>query len=68
MVDDIKDISYEELYYEYYKKRNMKAKEYRESKQNDNHFMDKLRKPKLTWYYNNKDQINNDRNIKEIMI
>ena len=46
----------------------MKAKEYRENKKNDNDFMDKLRKQKLSWYYNNKDQINNDRKIKEIMI
>ena len=42
----------------------MKTKEYRENKKNDNDFMDKLRKQKLSWYYNNKDQINNDRKNK----
>jgi len=58
------NINYEELYVRYYNTMNMEAKQHRESKKNDEEYMIKLRKQKLTWYYENQKQVNDNRKLK----
>ena len=58
------NINYEELYFSYYNTINMKAKQHRDSKKNDEEYMKKIRHQKLAWYYENQQQVNDNRKLK----
>ena len=58
------NINYEELYLYYCNDINRKAKEYREYKKNDEEYMKNIREQKLTWYNENKQQVNYNRKLK----
>lgn len=63
--DIFKDYTtYEELYNEHLNNRNMKEKEYRESKKNDEEFMAKWRSKKLIWFHENKGKVSEQRKLK----